>query len=69
MDSIRGWPAVVVLVVVAFIFLVMALLYALGVLQWFTTSHHAHHLTHAIFFAGLAVVVLIGASFLRPRND
>jgi hypothetical protein len=60
MDSLRGWPAVAVLVVVAVICLVIAVMYATGLLQAFTT--------HAIFFAGLAVVVLIGASFLRPRD-
>jgi hypothetical protein len=69
MGSIRSWPAVAVLVVVAAICLVIAILYATGVLQAFTTSGRHNHPTHAIFFAGLAVVVLIGASFLRPRND
>jgi hypothetical protein len=68
MDSLRGWPAVAVLVVVAVICLVIAVMYATGLLQAFTTSGRHNHPTHAIFFAGLAVVVLIGASFLRPRD-
>ena len=56
------------LVVLAVIFLVVAGLYALGVLQFMVSDRHAtHHYTHAILFFVLAVASLIGANFARSK--
>ena len=57
------------LVVLAVIFLVVAGLYALGVLQLMVSDTHAtHHSTHAILFFVLAVASLIGANFARSKG-
>ena len=57
------------LVVVAVICFVLAVLYALGVLQVFVSDpHSAHHYTHMILFIVLGVAALIGANFTRPRT-
>jgi hypothetical protein len=69
MDAIRGWPAVGVLMVIALVFVVMAVLYAVGGLQIFTSSGQGTHLRHAILFGGLGVVALVVASFMRPRIE
>ena len=56
------------LVVLAVVFLVVAGLYALGVLQFMVSDPHAsHHYTHAILFFVLAVASLIGANFARSK--
>lgn len=51
---------------IAVVFVALAVYYALpGVYHPFTFSGtpYTHHYTHAIVFAGLAVVALIGARF------
>jgi len=56
------------LAVLGVVFLVMAALYAFGVLQIFVTDPNApHHYTHAILFGVLAVASLIAANFARPK--
>ena len=56
-------------VIVAIACLVVAGLYAFGVLQIFVTDPHAaHHYTHTILFTVLAVASLVVASFTRPRT-
>ena len=56
------------LIVLAVVFLVVAGLYALGVLQFMVSDPHAsHHYTHAILFFVLAVASLIGANFARSK--
>jgi hypothetical protein len=60
--------AVAGLIVLAVIFAVIAVLYALGILQ--VLAHggdHTHHYKHAILFGGLALLSLVAASFMRPR--
>ena len=57
------------LVVLAVVFLVVAVLYALGVLQILVSDTHAsHHYTHAVLFVGLAVASLVAANFARPKR-
>ena len=57
------------LVVLAVVFLIVAGLYAEGVLQFMVSdSHAAHHYTHAILFAVLAVASLVGANFARSKG-
>jgi len=57
------------LVVLAVVFLVVAVLYALGVLQILVSDTHAtHHYTHAVLFVGLAVASLVAANFARPKT-
>lgn len=57
------------LVALAVVFLVVAGLYAMGVLQFMVTDPHAaHHYTHAILFGVLAVASLIGANFARSKG-
>ena len=65
----RSAPLAVLFVVLAVVFVVVAILYALGVLQIAVTDPHAaHHYTHAILFAVLAVASLIAANFARPKT-
>jgi hypothetical protein len=57
------------LVVLAVIFVVLGGLYYEGVLQIAVSDPHAaHHTTHAILFAVLAVASLVAANFARERT-
>ena len=57
------------LVVLAVVFMVVAGLYAVGVLQFMVSDPHAsHHYTHAILFSVLAVASLIAANFARSKG-
>ena len=59
----------VVLVILAVAFVVIGGLYYEGVLQIAVSdSHGAHHTTHAILFAVLAVASLIAANFAREKT-
>jgi hypothetical protein len=56
------------LAVLGVVFLVIAVLYAFGVLQIFVSDPHAsHHYTHTILFVVLAVASFIAANFTRER--
>lgn len=59
-------PAALGLVVLAVALLVVAYLYYVGDLQLFTTGPGKHG-KHAILAAGLAVVSLVAANFVRPK--
>jgi hypothetical protein len=62
-------PLAVLFVVLAVVFLIVGVLYALGVLQIAVSDPNApHHYTHAILFAVLAVASLIAANFTRPKT-
>jgi ABC-type thiamin/hydroxymethylpyrimidine transport system permease subunit len=69
MESIpQSAPLSIGLVVLAVVFAVLAVLYAMGTLQFLVSDPHAtHHYTHAILFGVLAVASLIAANFTRPR--
>jgi hypothetical protein len=65
----RGNSLAAGLVVLAVVFLVVAVLYAIGVLQILVSDTHAsHHYTHAVLFVGLAVASLVAANFARPKR-
>jgi hypothetical protein len=55
-------------VVLAIIFLAVAVLYALGVLQLFASTTSGPHYKHAILFVVLAVASLIAANFTREKT-
>lgn len=65
-----GWPAAALLVLLAIVFAVLAVLYAAGSIQFLTSSGtaHAHHFTHAVASAVIAVLCLIGANLARPKT-
>jgi hypothetical protein len=56
------------LAVLGVVFIVIAALYALGVLQVLTSSDSGPHYKHAILFAVLAVATFVGANFARPKT-
>ncbi len=66
----RGSSALMgLLVVVAAASVVLAILYALGKVNVLVSDPHSpHHYTHAIALIALAVVLLIGANFARPKR-
>ena len=65
----KGNSLSIALVVLAVVFLVIAGLYALGLIQFMVSDPHAaHHYTHAILFFVLAVASLIGANFARRKG-
>ncbi len=65
----KGTALAVLLVVLAVVFLVIAALYAVGMLQILVSDTHAsHHYTHAVLFVALALASLVAANFARPKN-
>ncbi|HEX6548405.1 MAG TPA: hypothetical protein VF134_06665 [Candidatus Dormibacteraeota bacterium] len=61
-------PLPLALIVLAVIFLILALLYLVGVLQVFTSTGSGSHWKHALVLAVLAVLCLVGANFARNRG-
>ena len=64
----RSSSFAVVLGVLGVAFLIVAALYALGVLQIATSSASGPHYKHAILFVVLAVASFVGANFARPKT-
>jgi hypothetical protein len=60
-------PLMLALVGLAAVFVVLALLYFLAVINLFATTPGTHHVKHAAVLIALALACLVGASFLRPR--
>lgn len=56
------------LVALAVVFVVLALLYLMAIVNFATSSPGVHHVKHAAVLGGLALACLVGASFLRPRT-
>ena len=56
------------LVVLGIVFVIIAALYALGVLQLFASTSSGPHYKHAILFAVLAVASFVAANFARPKT-
>lgn len=50
------------------VFIIVAILYALGVLQLFASTTSGPHYKHAVLFAVLAVASFVGANFARPKT-
>ncbi|HYS96818.1 MAG TPA: hypothetical protein VEM94_00335 [Candidatus Dormibacteraeota bacterium] len=63
----RSSSLAVALGVLGVVFIVIAALYAVGVLQIATSSATGPHYKHAILFAVLAVTSFVGANFARPK--
>ena len=55
------------LVALAVVFAVLAVLYLLAVINFFSTTTGSPHVKHAAVLGVLAIASLVGASFLRPR--
>jgi len=58
----------VALGVLGVVFIVIAVLYAVGVLQLFASATSGPHYKHAVLFAVLAVASLVAANFARPKT-
>ena len=54
--------------VLGVIFLIIAGLYAIGVLQILTSTTSGSHLKHAVLFVVLAVASFVAANFARPKT-
>ena len=64
----RGNPALaLLLLLLSAVSLFIGILYALGVLQLFTSEGSGPHYKHFALFLALAIVLLIGANFARQR--
>ena len=50
------------------VFIIVAVLYAVGVLQILTSTTSGPHYKHAVLFAVLAVASFVAASFARPKT-
>jgi hypothetical protein len=53
--------------VLGLVFAVVAVLYALGDLQWFASTTSGPHYKHAVLFGVLAVASFVGANFARVK--
>ena len=54
--------------VLGIVFIAIAALYAVGVLQILTTETSGPHYKHAVLFAVLAVASFVAANFARPKT-
>ena len=70
MQSIpQSAPLSIALVVLAVVFALLAVLYALGDIQVLVSDARAtHHYTHAVLFGVLALASLVAANFTRPKT-
>jgi hypothetical protein len=64
----KSWTTAGGLIVLAVIFVLLAILYWVGAIQFLTSTGHGQHHTHGFLFGGLAILSLIGANFARPKN-
>jgi hypothetical protein len=66
---VKSTPLAIGFVVLAVACVVIAALYALGILQiTFTSSTSGPHIKHAILFGALAIVSLVAANFTREKT-
>ena len=54
--------------VLGIVFIIIAALYAVGVLQILTTETSGPHYKHAVLFAVLAMASFVAANFARPKT-
>ena len=64
---IRSSGTALALTVLGIVFIILAALYALGVIQFFTSSASGPHYKHAVLFVVLAVASFVAANFARPK--
>jgi hypothetical protein len=53
--------------ILGIVFVIVAVLYAVGVLQILASTTSGPHLKHALLFAVLAVASFVAANFARPK--
>lgn len=69
MPTNRSFALAAGLVVLAVVFVVLAVLYAEGVIGFLSRDPSSpHHYTHAFGLAVLALASLIAANFARPKS-
>jgi len=56
------------LTVLGVVFIVVAGLYALGILQLFASTDSGPHYKHALLFGVLAIASFVAANFARPKT-
>ena len=56
------------LAILGIAFVIVAALYAMGVLQLFASTTSGPHFKHAILFGVLAVATFVAANFARPKT-
>jgi hypothetical protein len=56
------------LTVLGVVFIVVAGLYALGILQLFASTGSGPHYKHALLFGVLAIASFVAANFARPKT-
>ena len=54
--------------VLGVVFIVIAVLYAVGVLQLFASTDTGPHYKHALLFGVLAIASFVAANFARPKT-
>ncbi len=64
----RSSSVAVGLGVLGVVFIIVAALYALGVLQILTSTTSGPHYKHAVLFAVIAVASFVAANFARPKT-
>ena len=64
----NSWTAAGGLIVLAVIFLILAGAYWVGAIQILTSTGHGPHHTHGFLFGALAILSLVAANFVRPKN-
>lgn len=66
----RGTSYVAGLAGLAILFFIVAALYAMGVISFFSSNPGAtHHYKHAFVAGALGLLALIAANFARPRAN
>jgi len=63
----KGTPAVAGLLVLAVVFVILAVLYALGTISWLASTSSGPHYKHAAVMLILAVLSGVAANFARNR--
>ena len=63
----RSSSLAVALGVLGVVFIIVAALYAVGILQIATSAASGPHYKHAILFVVLAVASFVAANFARPK--
>ncbi|HEV2954434.1 MAG TPA: hypothetical protein VG015_10100 [Candidatus Dormibacteraeota bacterium] len=64
----KGWPTVIGLVLLAVVFVVLAVLYATGTISFLASGGHKNHYSHAFLLIVLSVLSLVAANFVRPKS-
>jgi hypothetical protein len=63
----KGTPAVAGLLALAVVLVILAVLYALGIISWTASTSSGPHYKHAAVMLVLALLSGVGANFARNR--